>query len=379
MAAVVDYSFSHPAPPRVKAGGYLGAMRYLGNDFGRGPRCLTIPERDALHAVGLDYGLVWENKADMTLRGGEGGQADAVEANRQADLLGFPPDRPLHAAVDFEPTDDQLSGPIRSYFVAFKAMSRRPVRPYGAARVISYLCATVGISDRGWQTVAWSYGVVSPQAAMVQRFGLVLDNSSDSNDVLMTDWGQDAAPDPDVVIQPAGTGNDHVLEGTVAEVQRLLSVLAEATGDRSIDPRGIDGVWGPRTDAAVREFQAKAVNANGEPLAVDGVVGHQTITALRVDAYVALVAAEAKPKAPAFPGGVLGAPELHPGGWTTGRGEAVQQIQRQLTGLGIPVGNAGADGIFGLATNHAVTVFQQMRGLKADGLVGPRTWAALFA
>ncbi|MBR0148553.1 MAG: peptidoglycan-binding protein [Lachnospiraceae bacterium] len=35
------------------------------------------------------------------------------------------------------------------------------------------------------------------------------------------------------------------------------------------------------------------------------------------------------------------------------------------------------DGIFGALTQITVISFQKMRGLKADGIVGPKTWAKL--
>jgi peptidoglycan hydrolase-like protein with peptidoglycan-binding domain len=38
-----------------------------------------------------------------------------------------------------------------------------------------------------------------------------------------------------------------------------------------------------------------------------------------------------------------------------------------------------ADGQFGSGTRNAVQNFQRSRGLDVDGVVGPKTWAALFA
>ncbi|WP_436944648.1 protein kinase domain-containing protein [Streptomyces sp. SudanB25_2051] len=55
----------------------------------------------------------------------------------------------------------------------------------------------------------------------------------------------------------------------------------------------------------------------------------------------------------------------------------VTQVQCMLTKRGYGVGEAGVDGDFGTATKDAVLAFQRAKGLEADGIVGPRTWAAL--
>jgi peptidoglycan hydrolase-like protein with peptidoglycan-binding domain len=57
------------------------------------------------------------------------------------------------------------------------------------------------------------------------------------------------------------------------------------------------------------------------------------------------------------------------------RGEAVTDLQRQLTTAGADPGPA--DGMFGNKTATAVKWFQHQRGLSADGVVGPQTWDAL--
>ena len=55
--------------------------------------------------------------------------------------------------------------------------------------------------------------------------------------------------------------------------------------------------------------------------------------------------------------------------------ETVRQVQKALADKGHDPGPI--DGLFGLRTAAAVATFQAMRGLIADGLVGPQTAAAL--
>jgi len=58
------------------------------------------------------------------------------------------------------------------------------------------------------------------------------------------------------------------------------------------------------------------------------------------------------------------------------RGAAVKTLQQRLNALGY--GWLTVDGIFGAHTDSAVRTFQRKhRGLAVDGIVGPKTWAAL--
>ena len=108
----------------------------------------------------------------------------------------------------------------------------------------------------------------------------------------------------------------------------------------------VDGRFGPRTQAAVRSFQAS------RGLSVDGVVGEPTWRALIVTVR---------------------------GGAT---GEAVRGVQdefqfRNLSGD--PGRGLQVDGIFGPRTDAAVRGFQEAVGIEADGIVGPLTWRALVS
>ncbi len=87
-------------------------------------------------------------------------------------------------------------------------------------------------------------------------------------------------------------------------------------------------------------------------------------------------------------GGALSASELAfgdaPRGVTTGRptvrtgsnGPSVLDLQSRLDQLGEAL---AVDGMFGPLTRAAVVRFQTARGLDPDGIVGPKTWAALDA
>ena len=59
------------------------------------------------------------------------------------------------------------------------------------------------------------------------------------------------------------------------------------------------------------------------------------------------------------------------------RGTYVMALQTMLVNRGYDVGTAGVDGDFGSGTLKAVRQFQQDAGLVMDGVVGPKTWAAL--
>ena len=58
-------------------------------------------------------------------------------------------------------------------------------------------------------------------------------------------------------------------------------------------------------------------------------------------------------------------------------GDDVKKVQEALMGMGFDMDKYGADGIFGKVTEEAVRAFQELEGLKVDGIIGPETLAAL--
>lgn len=106
----------------------------------------------------------------------------------------------------------------------------------------------------------------------------------------------------------------------------------------------VDGIFGSRTASAVRDFQAN------NSLSVDGLVGNNTWkTLLTLPQY----------------------PLLREGN----RGAYVRFLQQLLESNLYPLGNI--DGIFGSQTLNAVRSFQSANNLAVDGIVGPNTWAVL--
>ncbi len=67
----------------------------------------------------------------------------------------------------------------------------------------------------------------------------------------------------------------------------------------------------------------------------------------------------------------LARPVLHQGS----HGSTVTYLQQRLAALHYDVGPV--DGAFGSQTYHGVVAFQKVNNLARDGIVGPKTWAAL--
>ncbi len=124
---------------------------------------------------------------------------------------------------------------------------------------------------------------------------------------------------------------------------------------------GDDGIFGPRTDLAVRNYQNDrspgSYNAFSFPLEIDGIVGPKTW--FRLD------------------------PPLVKNG---SQGDAVKLLQEILKRFNYPPYDPGpVDSIFGNQTENAVKEVQRDfydfdgNPLEVDGIVGPKTWRALFS
>ena len=144
-------------------------------------------------------------------------------------------------------------------------------------------------------------------------------------------------PKRPTVLKQGSTGEE------VKELQQALSKLGyrvEVTGD-----------FDKSTHYGVVRFQRK------HRLTIDGVVGPQTLSKIRSQQKRPSVTTEARE----FPGTTIR---------RGSRGPDVRWVQQHI---GVKL----IDGVFGRGTERAVKGFQRRRRLKADGVVGRLTWAAI--
>ena len=123
--------------------------------------------------------------------------------------------------------------------------------------------------------------------------------------------------------------------------------LQEALKSLGYDVGPVDGVFGSKTESAVKKFQ------QAREIAADGVVGR--ITWINID--------EADQSHPVLKVGSTGLP--------------VRRLQSRMSAVGFNTG--GVDGRFGAMTEAAVKKLQQDYHLHIDGIVGLKTWQVVDA
>lgn len=161
------------------------------------------------------------------------------------------------------------------------------------------------------------------------------------------------------------------------EVIRIQTMLNRISRDYPAIPKvsPVDGIFGAQTEAAVKRFQEIF------SLTPDGIVGNATWYKM-VYLYVGILdLAELISEGQTFY--AVDTPLGFPNTISKGdNGEQVKVIQYLLSVVSefyntIPT--VVVDGIFGTNTQNAVIALQRMADLPQDGVVGVKTWQALYA
>jgi peptidoglycan hydrolase-like protein with peptidoglycan-binding domain len=144
----------------------------------------------------------------------------------------------------------------------------------------------------------------------------------------------------------ANKGMPTVGPGATGEAVKQAQRALRRTPDTAL---AVDGTFGPKTEAATKEFQ------KAEGLPVTGTVDAATWGALP----------DGSPM-----------PALRQGS----KGDVVRSLQQVLT-LGASglweTTPQGTDGHFGANTEASVRAFQDWAGVPVDGIVGQQTWTAV--
>jgi peptidoglycan hydrolase-like protein with peptidoglycan-binding domain len=157
----------------------------------------------------------------------------------------------------------------------------------------------------------------------------------------------------------SGGGTTILRKGDTGRAVAAMQTLLIAVG-YNLGSSGADGVFGTGTETALKAFQTSV------GLTADGLYGPTTKAALEAAA------------AGSGGGGGSYNPSDMPILRLGDSGDSVVILQERLIAEGYNLGSAGADGVFGSATDTAVKAFQNAHSLTADGIVGLNTWTALL-
>jgi peptidoglycan hydrolase-like protein with peptidoglycan-binding domain len=169
-----------------------------------------------------------------------------------------------------------------------------------------------------------------------------------------------------------GLASSDVLGLTQGNRSNAVKALQQALVDHGITVAGgVDGIFGPGTSAAVKQFQS------GKGLSASGVVDAATAAALGTVSE-SKDAGDATPASSTADEPAAAAPSRFEGLKIGTRGDVVKEMQQRLLNAGFKV-VGGADGIFGVLTANALSSFQHANGMTANAIVDAATATALEA
>ena len=344
----LDFSYARPGGTALAAAGVGSVGRYLGTDG----RCIDLAELNDYLSHGVGVWFIKENRANGMLDGYGQGAADAGAAQTQLNALGQS-NAVVYFTADFNAQPSQF-GLLDQYLTGVASVI--PVTRIGIYAGIDYMNHAANLASYRWKTASTSFDhgqIAAVTIHLIQTIDAVPIPSTDYDIIVQADHGQVG----DIgTTTPANGPSD-----AVKAIQTALN-----TRGYTLD---VDGIRGPLTDAAIRDYQGK----NG--LTVDGIVGPLTWASL--NGTTTAPTASAAPEYPLPAGSYFGpatGPAASVSGYYSHRAD-LQDWQAQMAhrGWGLTT-----DGLYGPQTANITRAFQTQKGLTVDGLIGPQTWAAAW-
>jgi hypothetical protein len=230
----LDYSWGRPGGAAIAAAGFEFCIRYVpySGDGGKG---LTLPELADLHEHGIAVGLVFESVAERARAGRTAGERDARQVSLALTALGWPADRPVYFAVDFEASYAQLPMVMEYLRGAASVLGIERTGVYGSYRVVRE-AAEQDAARWYWQTYAWSGGQVYERNHVYQYLndqrlnGAAVDfNEGTKGDIGAWEAPSMARPETELLLHLATYIAGPASGAEFASVEEALAVLRPLT------------------------------------------------------------------------------------------------------------------------------------------------------
>lgn len=250
MVEGVDFAFSNPSPGGLYAAGKRFAMRYVGP--GTSPKHLTAAEANALKAAGLSLVTLVEGATGDPKGGFQVGVSHARSAVAMLKARGFPTDRPMYFAIDYDVSSTSWPAAREYLRGAGSVIGAGLVGIYGEYDAMGW-AARDGVAAWFFQTYAWSSGRWYP-GNHVEQYSNGRPLAGGTVDLCRSkkpdfgQWGQTVQGG-----QPTG-GDDDMPEIMVSVTDGHGGVyLSNYQTYRKV---GGDGEWQFHKDRGIKEVQA---------------------------------------------------------------------------------------------------------------------------
>lgn len=269
----------------LKSEGITHVIRYLNPGW----KGLTADEVKAISDAGLEIVSVFETvPTQVSYFTHDQGKQDAQDASKYAKALGQTKGSAIYFTVDYDAQGKDL-GEILDYFSAV-AESIDPsfkLGAYGSYAVLQYLKQHSKV-EFFIQTYAWSHGQVCDFAHLYQyQNGVNVAGVTVDRDKVLQDpaaWSLPKVVEVNHQIEAEVVSGDLKVGDKGQAVKDLQTLLCKADfyPEKGAPNNGVDGIYGPKTEDAVKRFQEVYL-----PHEVDGIYGpHTRAKLLEVTSHV---------------------------------------------------------------------------------------------